>query len=86
MKLILMNWKNVKTLQAPIIIYLLEAPRKIFFYLYVGRDFCELVADQTNIHAEYLQRKSGTTDANWEDTNVDEMFSCISSCHTTPPG
>jgi hypothetical protein len=50
----------------------MEAPRKIFFNLYVGRDFCELVPDQTNIHAEYLQRKSGTTDTTWEDTNVDE--------------
>jgi hypothetical protein len=46
---------------------------KDFFDLYVSRDFCELVADQTNIHAEYLQRKSGTTDADWEDTNVDEI-------------
>jgi hypothetical protein len=54
----------MKTLQVPIIIYLMEAPRKIFFYLYVGRDFCELVADQTNIHAKYIQRKSGTTDTN----------------------
>jgi hypothetical protein len=40
---------------------------------YVSRDFCELVADHKNIHAEYLQRKSGTTDTNWEDTNVDEI-------------
>jgi hypothetical protein len=46
---------------------------KDFFNSCVGRDFCELVADQTNIHAEYIQRKSGTTDANWEDTNVDEI-------------
>jgi putative heme iron utilization protein len=46
-----MNWKNMKTLQAPIIIYLMEAPRNMFS-IYVGRDFCELVADQTNIHAE----------------------------------
>jgi hypothetical protein len=35
---------------------------KDFFDLYVSRDFCELVAIQTNIPAEYLQRKSGTTD------------------------
>jgi hypothetical protein len=26
---------------------------KDFFDLYVGRDFCELAAEQTNIHAEY---------------------------------
>jgi hypothetical protein len=43
------------------------------FDLYVGRDFCELVAKQTNIHAEYLQRKPGTTDTHWEDTNVDDI-------------
>jgi hypothetical protein len=43
------------------------------FDLYVGRDFCELVANQTNIHAEYIQRKSGGTDTNCEDTNVDEI-------------
>jgi hypothetical protein len=46
---------------------------KDFFDLYVGTDFCELVANQTNIHAEYLQRKSGTTDTNWDDANVDEI-------------
>jgi hypothetical protein len=28
--------------------------KKDFFDLYVGRDFCEHVANQTNIHAEYL--------------------------------
>jgi hypothetical protein len=46
---------------------------KDFFDLYVGRDFCELVENHTNFHAEYLQRKSGTTDTNWKDTNVDEI-------------
>jgi hypothetical protein len=44
---------------------------KDFFDLHVSRVFCELVADGTNIHAKYLQRKSDTTDTNWEDTNVD---------------
>jgi hypothetical protein len=35
--LILINWKNMKTLQAPIINYLMEAPRKIFsIYMSVG--------------------------------------------------
>jgi hypothetical protein len=76
MKLILMNWKNTKTSQASIISYLMEAPRKIFS-IYVGRDFCELVGNQTNNHAEYLQRKSGTTDTNWENTNVDEIRAYI---------
>jgi hypothetical protein len=50
---------------------------KDFFDLYVGRDFCELVANQTNIHAEYLQRKPGTTDTNWENINVDEIGAYI---------
>jgi hypothetical protein len=51
----------------------MEVPRKDFFDLYVVRDFYEIVANQTNIHAEYLQRKSGTTDTNWEGTNMDKI-------------
>ena len=35
---------------------------KDFFELFVDREFFELVANQTNIHAKYLQKKSGKND------------------------
>ena len=47
--------------------------RKIFFELFVTSDFYNKVAEETNKYAALSQRKVGTVDNNWEDTNAEEI-------------
>ena len=44
-----------------------------FFELFVTNDFYNKVAEETNKYAALSQRKAGTVDNNWEDTNVEEI-------------
>jgi len=44
-----------------------------FLGLFVTNDFCNKVAEETNKYASLSQRKAGTVDNNWEDTNAEEI-------------
>lgn len=50
--------------------------RKIF-ELFVTNDFYNKVAEETNKYAALSQRKVGTVDNNWEDTNAEEIQAYI---------
>jgi len=50
---------------------------KDFFELFVTNDFYNNVAEETNKYAALSQRKAGTVDNNWEDTNVEEIQAYI---------
>jgi len=43
----------------------------------VTNDFYNKVAEETNKYAALSQRKAGTVDNNWEDTNAEEIQACI---------
>jgi len=45
-----------------------------FFELFVTNDFYNKVAEETNKYAALSQRKAGTVDNNWEDTNAEEII------------
>ena len=51
--------------------------RKIFFVLFVTNDFYNKVAEETNKYSALSQRKAGTVDNNWEDTNEEEIQAYI---------
>ena len=55
----------------------MTAERKIFFELFVTNDFYNKVAEETNKYAALSQRKAGTVDNNWEDTNAEEIQTYI---------
>jgi hypothetical protein len=67
----------MKIYQVLNILYQLAAVRKIFFELFVTNDFYNKVAEETNKYAALSQRKAGTVDNNWEDTNAEEIQACI---------
>jgi len=46
---------------------------KDFFELFVTNYFYNKVAEETNNYAGLSQRKAGTVDNNWEDTNAEEI-------------
>jgi len=48
-----------------------------FFELFVTNDFYNKVAEETNKYAALSQRKAGTVDNNWEDTNAEEIQAYI---------
>ena len=50
---------------------------KDFFELFVTNDFYNKVAEETNKYAALSQRKAGTVDNNWEDTNEEEIQAYI---------
>jgi len=50
---------------------------KDIFELFVTNDFCNKVAEDTNKYAALSQRKAGTVDNNWEDTNAEEIQAYI---------
>ena len=50
---------------------------KDFFELFVTNDFYNKVAEETNKYAALSQRKAGTVDNNWEDTNDEEIQAYI---------
>ena len=50
---------------------------KDFFELFVTNDFYSKVAEETNKYAALSQRKAGTVDNNWEDTNAEEIQAYI---------
>ena len=50
---------------------------KDFFELFVTSDFYNKVAEETNKYAALSQRKAGTVDNNWEDTNAEEIQAYI---------
>ena len=50
---------------------------KDFFELFVTNDFYNKVAEETNKYAALSQRKTGTVDNNWEDTNAEEIQAYI---------
>jgi len=43
----------------------------------VTNDFYNEVAEETNKYAALSQRKAGTVDNNWEDTNAEEIQTCM---------
>jgi len=43
----------------------------------VTNDFYNIVVEETNKYAALSQRKAGTVDNNWEDTNVKEIQAYI---------
>ena len=50
---------------------------KDFFELFVTNDFYNKVAEETNKCAALSQRKAGTVDNNWEETNAEEIRAYI---------
>ena len=50
---------------------------KDFFELSVTNDFYNNVAEETSKYAALSQRKAGTVDNNWEDTNAEEIQAYI---------
>jgi hypothetical protein len=51
--------------------------QKDFFELFVTNDFYNKVAEETNKYAALSQRKAGTVDNNWADTNAEEIQAYI---------
>ena len=51
--------------------------RKTFFELFVTNDFYNKVAEETNKYAALSQRKVGTMDNNWKDSNAEEIQAYI---------
>jgi len=46
---------------------------KDFFELFVTNDFYNKVVEETKKYAALSERKAGTVDNNWEDTNAEEI-------------
>jgi len=50
---------------------------KDFFELFVTNDFYNKVVEETKKYAALSERKAGTVDNNWEDTNAEEIKSIL---------
>ena len=48
-----------------------------FFEIFVTNDFCNKFGEETHKYAASSQRKSGTVDNNWEDTNAEDIRAYI---------